>query len=130
LIDLKWNPDGTWGYATNEGNPGVLLAKAFDAHIKEVTMLAPSEAVETLGVWIAPDGNQTRVFQEMCNVAVKWADQIRPRRLLTKIQRRLCIEDYDSEKAGVRLTSSFPRRNLMQSYHGTSPQGGAPEIWL
>jgi hypothetical protein len=77
LIDFKWNTDGTWSYATNEDNPGVILAEDFDARIKEVTRLAPSKAFKTLGVWIAPDGNQTRAFQEMCNVAVKWADQIR-----------------------------------------------------
>jgi hypothetical protein len=77
LIDFKWNTDGTWGYATNEDNPGVLLAKDFDAHTKEVARHAPSKAFATLGAWIAPDGNQTRAFQEMRNVAVKWADQIR-----------------------------------------------------
>jgi hypothetical protein len=66
LLDFHWNPDGTWRYATREELPGNLSAEDYDGTIKDVTRLETSEAFETLGVWIAPEGTQDRAFNELC----------------------------------------------------------------
>jgi len=44
---------------------------------KIIKRLEASEAYETLGVFLAPDGNLDEQFKKMQSAAVKWADSLR-----------------------------------------------------
>jgi hypothetical protein len=45
--------------------------------MSRLTVLKVTEAKETLGLWIAADGNQTKQFQALLEKIKEWADRIR-----------------------------------------------------
>ena len=75
-IDFHWNADGTWRYKKAEEITGSLHAKDSNNHIQTITRLEVSEAFETLGVFLAPDGNQTSQIKKLTDKASQWADRI------------------------------------------------------
>ena len=80
-FDFHW--DGKkWRYTTVEEVPGSLSTRTIDGNRREsLIRLEPSEARETLGLWIALDGNQTAQFTALVNKAQTWAERIRAGRL-------------------------------------------------
>jgi hypothetical protein len=44
---------------------------------KEVRHIEPYQAEETLGVWIAPDGNVAMQLEKLLEKSILWADQMR-----------------------------------------------------
>jgi len=76
LVSFKWT--GTsWAYARILDTPGVLLVNNIANSRKIIKRLEASEAYETLGVFLAPDGNLDEQFKKMQSAAVKWADSLR-----------------------------------------------------
>jgi hypothetical protein len=58
LISFKWN-GGFWSYAPITDTPATLFMNDNHEERKEVRRIQTFQAEETLGVWIAPDGNTT-----------------------------------------------------------------------
>ena len=85
LIDFVWK-DGTWRYATlAETNLGLTVKDCY-GHSKTIERLDVSDARRTLGVRLAPDGNNDAEVQFLTERAKDWADRVRtghlPRRLV------------------------------------------------
>ena len=76
LIDFVWT-DGYWRYASIDETPASILVRDADGNAKVLQRLTASEARRTLGVRLAPDGNNTSEFEELIEKAVLWADLIR-----------------------------------------------------
>jgi exonuclease III len=80
LVDFEWRPRSqTWHYASIATRPG-------DLHIHRVgtqptptilKRLEASQAEETLGLWIAPDGNQERQILALTSKIKRWCDKVR-----------------------------------------------------
>ena len=69
--------NGKWRYRTKEELEGELTA--IDTHETRqiIKQLETSEAYETLGVWLAADGNHSKELKILKSLAKEWADQIR-----------------------------------------------------
>jgi len=76
LIAFKW-VHATWKYTTIADTPGILTMKDKDGVRIELKRLEPWEAERTLGVRIAPDGNNQLQFEYMVEQAQEWAALIR-----------------------------------------------------
>jgi hypothetical protein len=67
-----------WRYARIEETPGNITIRNIPGTDRvELERLKVQEARETLGVFIAMDGNQTAQTQALWEKATKWADQVR-----------------------------------------------------
>ena len=76
LIDFKWCSN-SWQYASKTDVPGDIHVRDADDTIKKLTRLEPYEARETLGIFIAMDGNQEAQVEHLRNKANLFAEQIR-----------------------------------------------------
>ncbi len=76
LVSFKWSGT-TWEYATIQDCPGELQVKDILNQRKIITRMQAGEAYETLGVFLAPDGNNEQQFKKMLLAATKWADGLR-----------------------------------------------------
>ncbi len=64
LVSFKWS--GTsWSYANIQDSPGELYVNDISEARKAIKRLEPHQAYETLGVYLAPDGNLEHQFQKM-----------------------------------------------------------------
>ena len=74
-INFEW--EGTkWKYSTNLDDASITFVDK-DGNRQTLTRHLPSTATETLGVYLAPDGNTKTQRQTMRNTAVKFKDNIR-----------------------------------------------------
>ena len=71
LLDFHWHPDGTWSYATKEMTPADITITDAKGHPVTLDRSEPHEDFETLGVFLAPDGNQTPTFNELMKRKVR-----------------------------------------------------------
>jgi len=76
LVSFKWN-GGSWRYAGIQDSPGDLTVKDITNERKIIKHLEAHQARETLGVFLAPDGNLEEQFLKMKNAATCWADSLR-----------------------------------------------------
>jgi hypothetical protein len=76
LVSFKWSGT-TWEYASIQDCPGELQVKDILNQRKIITRMDACEAYETLGVSLAPDGNNEQQFKKMLLAATKWADGLR-----------------------------------------------------
>jgi hypothetical protein len=76
-VDLAWTADGSWQYRRTVELPGVLQALDHDDTRKVVQRLDHTEAYETLGVFVAPDGNHQVEYDYLMMKAKRWADKLR-----------------------------------------------------
>jgi hypothetical protein len=76
LVSFCWS-GSSWRYAGIQGSPGDLYMNDISNNRKVIKRLEPNQAYETLGVFLAPDGNLDEQFQKMLNAATKWADNLR-----------------------------------------------------
>ena len=85
MIDFVWK-DGSWRYASLEETNFELQVKDCEGHLKTIELLAASDARRTLGVRLAPDGNNDEEVWFLRERAKDWADRVRtghlPRRLV------------------------------------------------
>jgi hypothetical protein len=76
LVSFKWT--GTsWSYASTQDSPGDLYVNDISSNRKTITRLESYQAYETLGVYLAPDGNLEEQFKKMEKAATQWADNLR-----------------------------------------------------
>lgn len=73
MIDFNWSSDN-WRYKTTSESPGDISAN--DIHGNRATLwhFEVSEAQETLGVFLTPDGNHKAQVDKMIQAAKKWVD--------------------------------------------------------
>jgi hypothetical protein len=76
LISFCWK-NGQWSYVPSNECPGELLIDDIHGQRKRIKRLEPFQAYETLGVFLAPDGNTDAQVHKMRNAADLWADQMR-----------------------------------------------------
>jgi hypothetical protein len=76
LIDFAWKA-GQWRYKSIEESPGKLYANDIHGNRVSLRRYEAHEAQETLGVFLAPDGNHRAQIAKMLQVSQKWADAMR-----------------------------------------------------
>jgi hypothetical protein len=76
LVSFKWTGI-SWSYAGIHDSPGDLYVNDIFGVRKVVKRLEPYQAYETLGIFLALDGNLEAQLQKMKNVAIKWTDNLR-----------------------------------------------------
>ena len=76
LVDFKWR-NGKWSYALVDESPGILRVKDSSGTEQILERLALSDARQTLGVRLAPDGNNKAEVEHLTSIAVRWGDRIR-----------------------------------------------------
>jgi hypothetical protein len=79
LLDFKFH-QGWWKYKSKKELPGDIDIKVVDSRgrpRKKLTRLEPSEARETLGVFVAMDGNWRQQMEVLIALARKFAELLR-----------------------------------------------------
>ncbi len=76
LVSFQWS-GSSWQYAGIQDTPGDLYVNDIANQRKVIKRLEPSKAYETLGVFLAPDGNLEEQIQKMKKAAITWADNLR-----------------------------------------------------
>ena len=76
LIDFVWH-HGKWRYATVEETPAEISVKDCNGKVSNLQRLSVSEAKRTLGVRIAPDGNNGAEMKFLKSRVDDWAERIR-----------------------------------------------------
>jgi hypothetical protein len=84
LIDFKWQ-QGNWRYVTEIEVPAQLCVRDCDGNIAALERLSVSDARRTLGVKLAPDGNDQTQFHKLLDTANTWKKQIRAGHLPRKL---------------------------------------------
>jgi hypothetical protein len=101
-IDFKWNKQKhKWEYKKINELPGSLTLKDHSQTTIELTRLGVHEARETLGLWIAMDGNQISQADVIQKKIDSWADKIRTKQL-TK------TEAWISLRVGISKAIRYP----------------------
>jgi hypothetical protein len=80
LVDFKWK-NGNWYYRSREETEATLRVKDIQGNIKELKRIDYHQAMTTLGVDLAPDGNLEQQARKMKDSAILWADQMRTGKL-------------------------------------------------
>ena len=76
LLDFTWQ-NGSWRYRTKTDMPGDITIKGVDEVRVALERLEPSEARETLGVFIAMDGNWRAQVVQLLELTTVFAQQLR-----------------------------------------------------
>jgi hypothetical protein len=76
LLGFLWF-EGCWRYKDEIEAPAILSVKDCDGTVVELERLSPNVARRTLGVRLAPDGNNEDEVKHLRGVAEKWKDSIR-----------------------------------------------------
>lgn len=71
LIGFQWH-EGQWAYKEMDDAPAVLSVKDCDGHIVQLERLPPNAARRTLGVRLAPDGNNVDEIKHLQSIAETW----------------------------------------------------------
>ena len=77
LIDFEWDAQGRWKYKQKLRLDKKLTTRDYDNKIKEIKALDPTEVFETLGVELAPSGQQDNAINTLITKAKNWAERIR-----------------------------------------------------
>jgi hypothetical protein len=81
-IDFKWHTTKLkWEYKTIAQLPGSLSMKDHQRNITLLERLEVGEARETLGLWIAMDGNQVQQVLALLKKKLEWANRVRTKQL-------------------------------------------------
>ena len=110
FLDFKFSND-TWKYKTANELPGELHARNFDDKIHPLARLDPSLARETLGIFLAMDGNQRAQTEHLKNKARIYAEQLRT----GIISKRHAWYSYT---AAFSKTLEYPMEAIDISYEG------------
>jgi hypothetical protein len=78
LIDFIWDDQGNFKYAAIKDTPGQLTVKDWDGIVKPIQRMEPTEAYETLGLWMAPDGNLHKQFDRLLTMVKQWIERRGP----------------------------------------------------
>ena len=80
LIDFVWK-DGKWKYIEPHPNDTPLTVRNPFGRWEVVERKGPAEAVRTLGIRVAPDGNNKDELAYLLNCAIEWAENIRSKHI-------------------------------------------------
>jgi hypothetical protein len=80
LIHFKWE-GSLWRYASNQDLPYALQVNDITGDRKELSRLEYHQAYETLGVYLAPDGNSDAQVEKLKKLAIQWSDAMRSGRI-------------------------------------------------
>jgi hypothetical protein len=75
LVSFIWS-GGRWSYTPSTHTPATLYMNDIHGVWKAVRRIQVDQAQETLGVWIAPDGNTNKQHKQLLEKSVAWADQM------------------------------------------------------
>jgi hypothetical protein len=75
LIDFKW-ANGRWRYATLNDNPASVFMRSSSQSLIPIERLEVTEAQQTLGVRLAPDGNNSAEYVHLKQECNAWAARI------------------------------------------------------
>jgi len=75
LVSFQWSGT-TWRYSGIQDCPGELTVNNIANQRKTIKRLEPNQAYETLGVFLAPDGNLKDHYNKMHTAASRWADAL------------------------------------------------------
>jgi hypothetical protein len=73
LVSFKWEGH-LWEYTSIQDSPGEVCINDIHNVRKVLRRLEVHQAYETLGVFLAPDGNLTDQFNKMKSTAIQWSD--------------------------------------------------------
>ncbi len=76
LVSFVWN-GSSWQYASIQDSPGELQVNDISDSRKTIKRLEAHEAYETLGVFLAPNGNSQAQFEKMRKAVASWVDGLR-----------------------------------------------------
>jgi len=76
FLDFKFTAN-EWKYKNSQDLPGELVARNFDDTICPLARLNPSIARETLGIFLAMDGNQRAQIEYLKSKARTYSEQLR-----------------------------------------------------
>jgi hypothetical protein len=76
LVSFKWY-GGRWIYAPAADTPSILYMNDINEVRKAVRRIDTHQAEETLGMWIAPNGNTNVQCNKMKEKAQLWVDHMR-----------------------------------------------------
>jgi hypothetical protein len=89
LIDFVWDKGGNWRYTTINETEANIQIRDCTGTVKLLERLEVNDARRTLGVRLAPDGNNAAEFEFLRERVSDWADRIRtghlPRRLVWEL---------------------------------------------
>jgi hypothetical protein len=153
LVEFGWR-DGVPYYQPVQNSPGKLEVKDAGGHKHHLRQLEPWEAVQTLGVRLAPDGNMTTQYEYMFEQASLWADKLRggflPRHLTWTAWRTTILKTLEyplpvttltriqcNKITSVLAAAALPRCGVMRSFprallHGPVTYGGLniPDLYV
>lgn len=153
LVEFGWK-DGSPFYKTVHDSPGKLKVNDVHGHPQRLHQLEPWEAVCTLGVRLAPDGNMTAQFDHMVSVATQWADSLRaghlPRHLTWTAWRTTILKTLEyplpvttltrtqcSRITSIVAAAALPRCGIMRTFprallHAPIKYGGLniPDLYV
>ncbi len=76
LVSFNWS-GGKWSYAHVTNTLATLYMNDIQEVRKPIRRIPTNKAEETLGVWIAPDGNTKVKYEKLHEKAKVWADHMR-----------------------------------------------------
>jgi hypothetical protein len=80
LIDFEWRA-GRWDYLSCAKSPVSFSVKDINGVLRPVKRYKVWEAQETLGIYLAPDGNTKAQFNKMLQKVIQWSDHMRTGRI-------------------------------------------------
>ena len=83
-IQFEWDTEGNWTYESTESNGQEVMMHNARNETKILKKLDAHKAIETLGVHLAPDGNESTQIEAMLVKAHSWASKMQRRGLLEK----------------------------------------------
>ena len=76
-VAFQWDNKGQWSYIDDNGDDSKVFMKDTDNISRELRKTKPNEAIETLGVHLAPDGNDDTQYGVLRNKAIDWSAKIK-----------------------------------------------------
>jgi hypothetical protein len=124
-IVFKWNrPKSTWEYKTLQELPGSLTLRD---HLQLTTLrrMDVHQANETLGLWIAANGNQMAQIRAFRNIIGRWTGKIRTKQL-TKVEAWLSLRMGVAKALRYPLTTTCIPKKIVYHIGQTHPQSRPP----
>lgn len=127
LVDFVWT-NGLWRYASIEETPASISVRDSDGNVKVLSRLSTSEAQRTLGVRLAPDGNNIAEFEELLEKARTWADAIRaghlPRNLVWESMNTTVLQSIQYSLPSTTLSFSQCWKIMSKLLQAALPRAG------
>lgn len=110
LVDHSWHPlTQSWRPCSVQSRPGELWLRTTNSPSQRIRRLEMSDAEETLGIWIAPDGNSAAQIAAMTTKINAWSAKISSRQLNR-------TESWLSLTTGISRTLAYPLAATRLSY--------------